>query len=115
VEDLRRHTNITAHGFSEARQAEYTEWFWEVLASLAVAEQQNFLRFVTSCPRPPLLGFGSLKPPLGIQLLGANGDSMLPMAGTCYNLLKLPVYSTKELLRQKLLMAITSGTGFEMS
>jgi len=31
------------------------------------------------------------------------------------NLLKLPVYNDYDTLREKLLYAITSGTGFEMS
>lgn len=31
--------------------------FWRALATFSPQEQANFLRFVTSCPRPPLLGF----------------------------------------------------------
>ena len=45
--------------------------FWEALASLAVEDQADFLRFVTSCPRPPLLGFQYLEPPLCIQVHSA--------------------------------------------
>lgn len=42
--------------------------FWKALASLSAEEQGDFLRFVTSCPRPPLLGFRYLQPPLCIQV-----------------------------------------------
>ena len=42
-------------------------------------------------------------------------SSQLPSASTCFNVLKLPTYSSKSVLKQKLLMSITSGTGFEMS
>eukprot|EP00750_Incisomonas_marina_P000696 INCI10466.1.p1 GENE.INCI10466.1~~INCI10466.1.p1 ORF type:complete len:1198 (-),score=200.13 INCI10466.1:266-3859(-) len=115
VDDLRRNANVSNHAFSQQREEEYMTWFWETLASLDVSQQQDFLRFVTSCPRPPLLGFSSLYPRFGIQLMGADGDTMLPMAGTCYNLLKLPVYSSKALLAEKLILAISAKAGFEMS
>lgn len=42
--------------------------FWRALATFTPQEQANFLRFVTSCPRPPLLGFRYLEPPLAIQV-----------------------------------------------
>ena len=44
--------------------------FWRALAGLSPEEQGDFLRFVTSCPRPPLLGFKYLSPPLCIQVGG---------------------------------------------
>ena len=113
--DLRRNCVVRNNNFSEARKQEYMKWFWDVVRDLDVEQQQNLLRFVTSCPRPPLLGFASLQPKFGIQLLGANADTKLPMAGTCMNLLKLPVYSTKKLLRDKLILAISANAGFEMS
>lgn len=31
--------------------------FWRALATFSPQEQADFLRFITSCPRPPLLGF----------------------------------------------------------
>lgn len=39
----------------------------------------------------------------------------LPSASTCFNLLKLPNYQKKSILRDKLRYAITSNTGFELS
>ena len=39
----------------------------------------------------------------------------LPTASTCFNLLKLPSYSKKTILREKLKYAIMSKTGFELS
>jgi hypothetical protein len=41
--------------------------FWRALATFTPHEQADFLRFVTSCPRPPLLGFRYLEPPFAIQ------------------------------------------------
>ena len=39
----------------------------------------------------------------------------LPTASTCFNLLKLPFYSSKAVLRDKLVQAIGAGAGFELS
>ena len=39
----------------------------------------------------------------------------LPTSSTCFNLLKLPNYSKKATLREKLRYAIYSNTGFELS
>ncbi len=77
------------------------------------AEQADFLRFVTSCPRPPILGFRHLQPPLTIQMV--QSDDRLPTAATCINLLKLPAYGSRDVLRDKLLYAIKSHSGFDLS
>ena len=47
--------------------------------------------------------------------MGEDGPSRLPSAATCMNLLKLPDYPTYEILREKLLYAISANAGFEMS
>jgi E3 ubiquitin-protein ligase HERC4 len=45
----------------------------------------------------------------------AGGDSYLPVAHTCFNLLDLPLYNTKEKLRYKLLQAIQQTHGFALA
>jgi len=92
---------------------------WEVLSSMSSVEQADFLRFVTSCPRPPLLGFSTLEPPLTIQMAGKEDEHQvdrLPTAATCVNLLKLPPYpGGTGILREKLMYAIRSHSGFDLS
>ena len=39
----------------------------------------------------------------------------LPTSSTCFNLLKLPNYSRKSVLREKLRYAVSMNTGFELS
>jgi ubiquitin-protein ligase E3 C len=39
----------------------------------------------------------------------------LPSTSTCVNLLKLPRYTNAKVLREKLLYAINSGAGFDLS
>ena len=45
---------------------------------------------------------------------GGNEDR-LPSASTCMNILKLPQYETKEILKARLIYAVESEAGFELS
>ena len=113
LSDLRSHTSY-AGGYHDSQP--YIASFWRVLASFTQVELRAFLSFVTSCSRPPLLGFAVLKPGFGIQRVPIENDAdRLPSASTCFNLLKLPTYSSEAVLRQKLLLAVNSGAGFELS
>jgi len=90
--------------------------FWNVVSSFSPKLQADLLRFVTSCERPPPLGFASMNPPFTIQRVGIMRDGdKLPSAATCFNTLKLPTYSSEKVLREKLSYAIGSGAGFELT
>uniref|UniRef100_A0A0N5AXS7 HECT-type E3 ubiquitin transferase n=1 Tax=Syphacia muris TaxID=451379 RepID=A0A0N5AXS7_9BILA len=93
---------------------QYIELFWSALNTFSSSEKRKFLKFVTGCPRPPLMGFEALNPPMGVQLLHQEVDR-LPTAGTCMNLLKLPVYPDYETLKAKLCVAIDAEAGFDLS
>jgi ubiquitin-protein ligase E3 C len=108
ISDLRAHT-VLAGGFDVGDP--YMDAFWGVLASFSPAELRKFLAFVTSVPRPPLLGFATLSPKFGIKPLTSDSHA-LPCAGTCYNMLYLPRYSSTSELREKLLLAISETEGF---
>ena len=88
--------------------------FWAVMHELTDAERRQVLRYVTSTPRGPLLGFGQLQPRFTIRDSGGD-QSRLPSTSTCVNLLKLPIYKSKALLREKLMYAVNSGAGFDLS
>jgi ubiquitin-protein ligase E3 C len=103
------------------------QWFWEVVEEFTPEQQRKFLRFMTSCSRQPLLGFSSMDPPVCVQQIRLPDQLFeedvatvakrlpLPTSSTCMNLLKLPNYRSKELLRKKLLDAVESGAGFELT
>ncbi|KAJ8735730.1 hypothetical protein PYW07_007350 [Mythimna separata] len=110
IDDLRRYTQY-AGGFSA--QHPTVLCFWRVLANFTDDQRRQLLKFVTSCSRPPLLGFKDLQPPFCIQSAGAS--DRLPSSSTCMNLLKLPEFHTDEQLTEKLLYAIQAGAGFELS
>ena len=95
-------------------------WFWEVIEDLLPDQQRQFLRFMTSCSRQPLLGFRALEPLPCIQQIrvpeGTPSNNVpLPTSSTCMNLLKLPNYRDKALLRMKVIAAIEAGAGFELT
>ncbi|KAL2266072.1 hypothetical protein VTJ83DRAFT_5424 [Remersonia thermophila] len=116
VEDLRRHTvysGVYALG-DDGEEHPTVQLFWEVMRGLDDRQRRDVLKYVTSTPRAPLLGFGQLSPPFSIRDGGRDQDR-LPSASTCVNLLKLPQYQSKEVLKEKLLYAVTSGAGFDLS
>jgi len=85
----------------------------EILAELDPVDQRLFLRFATGTPRLPADGLKGLNPPLTVVLKppepGCSADDYLPSVMTCTNYLKLPDYSTKEVMKAKLVTAIKEG------
>ncbi|MCO5565556.1 hypothetical protein L7F22_019230 [Adiantum nelumboides] len=110
LKDLQENTVLG--GYHEKDQI--MDFFWRSLESFTHAQRKAFLKFATSCPSPPLLGFQQLNPKFGIRHAG-DDTSRLPTASTCVNLLKLPRYTSFEQCREKLLYAIESGAGFDLS
>lgn len=90
------------------------QFFWQAVTSFSPDDRALLLKFITSCSRPPLLGFGELNPKICIRFSSAD-QSRLPTASTCVNLLKLPGYKDFETLKEKLLYAVRSASGFELS
>jgi ubiquitin-protein ligase E3 C len=88
--------------------------FWAAVATFDPEQKRNLLLFATSCSRAPLLGFKNLHPNFCIHKSG-DDDQRLASASTCMNLLKLPPYTDPLQAKEKLLYAINSGAGFELS
>ncbi|KAK3945634.1 hypothetical protein QBC46DRAFT_302822 [Diplogelasinospora grovesii] len=116
VEDLRRHAMYSGvYQIGDDGQEHPTvKLFWEVMRGLADHERRDVLKYVTSTPRAPLLGFSQLSPPFTIRD-GGQDQERLPSASTCVNLLKLPQYKSAAVLKSKLLYAVQSGAGFDLS
>lgn len=116
VADLRRNTSyggLYVIG-DDGLEHPTVQLFWDVMNSISDADRRNVVKFVTSTPRAPLLGFDQLKPTFTIRDSGTDEDR-LPSTSTCVNLLKLPRYTTADTLREKLLYAVRSGAGFDLS
>ncbi|KAG1456477.1 hypothetical protein G6F46_003782 [Rhizopus delemar] len=110
LDDLRANTVLAGYMEHDAT----VQNFWKVLESFDNTLRMKFVKFVTSCSRPPLLGFKELVPKFCIRNAGVD-DERLPTSSTCVNLLKLPNFSSFERLKDKLLYAITADAGFDLS
>ncbi|XP_071590848.1 ubiquitin-protein ligase E3C isoform X1 [Heliangelus exortis] len=111
LDDLKSFTNYSG-GYTADHPV--IKIFWRVVESFTDEEKRKLLKFVTSCSRPPLLGFKELYPAFCIHNGGSDLDR-LPTASTCMNLLKLPEFYDENLMRSKLLYAIECAAGFELS
>ncbi|KAL1920442.1 uncharacterized protein VTP21DRAFT_819 [Calcarisporiella thermophila] len=78
----------------------------ELMTEFDIKERREFLQFITGSPKLPIGGFKSLNPPFTIVRrpheppLTAN--DYLPSVMTCVNYLKLPEYSSKQVMRERL-------------
>ncbi|XP_067615861.1 E3 ubiquitin-protein ligase TRIP12 isoform X5 [Eurosta solidaginis] len=102
----------TDHGFTQDSQA--IQYLYDILSSYNRDEQRLFLQFVTGSPRLPTGGFKSLTPQLTIVRKTLDGNQnpneYLPSVMTCVNYLKLPDYSSQEVMREKLKVAANEGS-----
>ncbi|KAK1526525.1 HECT-domain-containing protein [Colletotrichum paranaense] len=116
IEDLRQNTVYSGlyEIGDDGLEHPTVQLFWKVMASFSDRERRDVLKYVTSTPRAPLLGFSQLSPRFSIRD-GGEDQERLPSTSTCVNLLKLPRYKNQETLRQKLLYAVSSGAGFDLS
>ncbi|OWF52883.1 ubiquitin-protein ligase E3A-like isoform X1 [Mizuhopecten yessoensis] len=85
--------------------------FWEVVHSFSDEQKRKLVQFTTGTDRVPVGGLSKLK--LIIARNGPDSDR-LPTAHTCFNVLLLPDYSSKEKLNERLLKAINYSKGFGM-
>ncbi|XP_020812495.1 probable E3 ubiquitin-protein ligase HERC4 isoform X2 [Drosophila serrata] len=86
------------------------KWFWEIIHDLSEAEKKSFLLYLTGSDRIPIQGMKALK----LTIQPTSDERFLPVAHTCFNLLDLPRYKTKERLKFKLLQAIQQTQGFSL-
>ncbi|XP_048189788.1 probable E3 ubiquitin-protein ligase HERC3 isoform X1 [Perognathus longimembris pacificus] len=86
--------------------------FWETFHEFPQEKKKKFLLFLTGSDRIPIYGMASLQ--IAIQST-ASGEEYLPVAHTCYNLLDLPKYSSKEVLRARLTQALDNYEGFSLA
>jgi E3 ubiquitin-protein ligase TRIP12 len=86
--------------------------FIKYMEELNGEEIRNFLMFITGSPRLPLGGLKSLRPKLTVvkRTCGEEDpDNFLPSVMTCQNYVKLPEYSSFEVLKAKMDYAVKEG------
>jgi len=119
------------HGFNLDSQA--VRYLLRVMTELSPSTRRDFLQFVTGSPKLPIggefdiaqifnrtqtnsrAGFKSLTPMLTVVCKPAEppfgSDDYLPSVMTCVNYLKVPNYSTFEVMKNKVMVAIKEGQG----
>ena len=83
--------------------------FWSVVREFSQDQLRLLLEFVTASDRVPAGGIGSTN--LAVQKNG-DGDERLPTSLTCFAKLLLPAYTSKEVLKERLLLALENSKGF---
>lgn len=110
IEVLKANTEYT-NGTNESDP--HISYFWDVLTEMNSKEKQLFLRFVWGRSRlPASKTFTHMK----ISKLVPRGpvDNYLPVTHTCFFTIDLPPYNTKEVMKNKLLYAITHCTAIDL-
>ncbi|RLN71766.1 hypothetical protein BBJ29_002386 [Phytophthora kernoviae] len=113
--DLLRQCTEYSEGADEAMP--HVQHFWEVLREMTSEERTSFLLFVWARSRMP----NSAKDfPMNFKVQAAHDpgtvnepDLYLPHAQTCFFALRLPAYTSKEILRTKLLYAIQNSPNMD--
>ena len=96
-------------GHREDEMERTRKWFWAVVQKMTDEERHDLLYFWTSSPSLPSTDI-NFSPKI---LVRPASEFNLPTANTCALRLEIPLYSSKELLREKLLFAIkTKEFGF---
>lgn len=85
------------------------KWFWEIIHEFNDEQKKEFLLFATGSDRSPLRGLETLN--FTITATGLD-DNRILSSHTCFNDVILPRYSTKEIMRVKLLQALEHKEGF---
>lgn len=103
------------------RAARYVGWdashrtvrdFWSIIKRYDSDMRRKLLEFVTASDRVPVGGMANIQ-----FVVQKNGEEEgerghLPTAYTCYGTLLLPEYRDKEVLRERLSMALENAQGF---
>ncbi|KAI0989988.1 hypothetical protein GJ496_001795 [Pomphorhynchus laevis] len=93
-------------------QSDQIIWLFKFMCTFDQLERRQFIQFVTGTPCLPYGGIKALSPSLTIArsvctIEGA--DLILPSVMTCKNYLKLPEYSSPDILEQRFNTAIQEG------
>ncbi|KAL2821931.1 hypothetical protein BJX63DRAFT_427294 [Aspergillus granulosus] len=112
VDDWKANTEY--HNYSAS--SPQIQWFWRAVRSFDKEERAKLLQFVTGTSKVPLNGFKELEGMNGVSRFNIHRDygnkDRLPSSHTCFNQLDLPEYDSYETLRQRLYVAMTTGSEY---
>ncbi|CAG7834599.1 unnamed protein product [Allacma fusca] len=98
-------------GESSEKLLRFKKWLWSIVEKMSNLERQELVYFWTGSPALPASEDG-FQPMPSVTIRPAD-DTHLPTANTCISRLYVPLYSSRYILRNKILMAIkTKNFGF---
>ena len=91
------------------------EFFWEAVEEFNKEEIKMLLKFITGVTRIPKISEHGNNFHINIMKMNCkNPDSQLPTAQSCFNKIALPMYSSKEVAKERILFAIKNCLTLEI-
>lgn len=109
AEDFLKHVNVSKLTHENTRK-----WIFEVVSEFGDKDRLLLFKFITSRRSAPFDGLKNLVTPISFASVHLQNTGHLPTASTCGSLMKIPVYSSKDMLREKLTMAIYNCETFDL-
>ncbi|TMS05920.1 putative E3 ubiquitin-protein ligase HERC4 [Larimichthys crocea] len=92
------------------------QMFWEVFDDLTEEQKKDFLLFLTGFRTVPILGMDQIKMTVRVaQIESSTHDQHRPKSLTCHSILDLPVYSTKEIMQERMTEALIEDKAFRLN
>ncbi|KAI8963410.1 HECT-domain-containing protein [Daldinia sp. FL1419] len=92
-----------------AERQSTVRWFWDTFERASITDQRRLLSFITGSDRIPAMGAASLV--IKINCLGID-EGRFPSARTCFNILGLYCYGSRQRLEDFLWRAVNESEGF---
>lgn len=108
ISELKRYTRYVGWDSSNHTVKD----FWSIVKRYDDGMKRKLLEFVTASDRVPVGGMRNLQFVVQKNGEGVGAGGHLPTAYTCYGTLLLPEYRDKEVLRDRLGMALENAQGF---
>jgi hypothetical protein len=92
------------------------KWIFQIIKEFSDQERMLLFKFITARRAVPFKGLKNLMTPISFVsvYLPIPNPLHLPTASTCGSLMKIPVYPSKEILKEKLLLAINGCETFDL-
>jgi hypothetical protein len=110
LELLKRNTEYGGNNPKSLENSDLIKWFWEALEEMSEEDRLKFIVFCWGQERLPAndeeFKYSKTRFMIKPSMNQNYGDNALPRANTCFFNFELPSYSSKEILREKILLAI---------
>lgn len=91
------------------------QYFFEILCEMSSDEKRQFIEFSTGCTRLPIGGIKNLNPKLSIIKVINEKDITLPSVNTCFHKFKLPDYTSKKVMLERIKSSLKYGQSFTLT